>query len=103
MTGSLNWAISLGRFDIKYATSVLIRYNAAPREGHIKAMKQSFGYLKKFSKAKSMVDPTLPDHSVYVSNTYDNWSEFYPDAEEAIPLDIPEALSHCKNHHLGRC
>ena len=66
--------------------------NAAPREGHIKAMKQIFGYLKKFSKAKSIVDPTIPDHSVYVSSTYDNWNEFYPDAEEAIPPDIPKAL-----------
>ena len=92
MTGSLNWAISLGRFDIQYATSVLARYNAAPREGHIKAMKQIFGYLKKFSKAKSIVDPTLPNHGAYLSENYDNWKEFYPDAEEAIPPDIPKPV-----------
>jgi hypothetical protein len=28
------WIIVLGRFDIAYATSVMSRFNMAPREGH---------------------------------------------------------------------
>ena len=38
--GSCNWMITLGRFDIAYATSVLSRYNMAPRVGHLKAVQR---------------------------------------------------------------
>ena len=34
--GSLNWIITLGRFDVNYATMSLARFNMAPREGHFK-------------------------------------------------------------------
>ena len=30
MIGSLNWLISLGRFDIQYCTTTLARYNNEP-------------------------------------------------------------------------
>ena len=35
MVGSLNWTITIGRFDIQYAVTTLARYSHAPREGHI--------------------------------------------------------------------
>ena len=35
MIGSLNWAITLGRFDVQHATSTMARYSMAPREGHV--------------------------------------------------------------------
>ena len=92
MIGSLNWAISLGRFDIQYAVSTLVRYNAMPRQGHVSAVKRIFGYLKKFPKAKSLVDPMLPDHSTFKPTYHSQWKEIYPDVEEAIPHDMPEPL-----------
>ena len=30
MIGSLNWLISLGRFDVQYCTTTLARYNNGP-------------------------------------------------------------------------
>jgi hypothetical protein len=42
LNGSANWIITLGRFDIAYATSALARYSMAPREGHFKAMQKIF-------------------------------------------------------------
>ena len=56
LIGSANWAIMLGCFDVQYATQVLSQYSMAPREGHLSAMKQVFGYLKKFPKGKIVVD-----------------------------------------------
>ncbi len=34
MIGSANWILTLGRFDIAYTLSTLLRYSMACREGH---------------------------------------------------------------------
>ena len=90
LIGSANWMITLGRFDINYATNALSRYSMAPREGHLSAMLRVFGYLKKYFRSKILIDTSYPDHSQYPEVEY-NWQEFYPDAEEDIPPDSPEA------------
>ena len=61
----------------------------APREGHLHAMKRVFGYLKKFPKGKIVVDSGYRDNSAFKINEYQNWKEFYPDAEEELPDDMP--------------
>ena len=38
MIGSAMWAVTLGRYDIQYATISLACYNQAPRRGHYKAI-----------------------------------------------------------------
>ena len=43
--GSLNWILTLGCFDIAYALLSMARYNMAPREGHMEAVKRILGYL----------------------------------------------------------
>jgi hypothetical protein len=43
--GCFIWIIVLGRFDIAYATSAMIRFNMLPREGHLKAVKRILSYL----------------------------------------------------------
>jgi len=88
--GSLQWAISLGRCDIQYATTSLARYGMAPREGHLQAAFRVLGYLAKFKKAKVIIDPFKPDHSEFLQKGQVTWQEFYPDATEEIPDDAPE-------------
>ena len=89
--GSLNWAITLGRFDIQYATSMMARFNCAPRLGHMKGVVRIVGYLKKVAnlKPRLLVNPSLPMHEKYPSQDHGTWEEFYPDAIEEIPPDIP--------------
>ena len=58
--GSLNWVLTLGRFDIAYALSTLSRYNMAPREGHLEALKRVLGYLGHRSEGKIVIDPGTP-------------------------------------------
>ena len=55
MIGSLNWLISLGRFDVQYCTTTLARYNNGPREGHLKAVLRVLGYVKKFIKGSFLL------------------------------------------------
>ena len=35
LIGSANWCVTLGRYDIAYATSTLAQYSIAPRTGHL--------------------------------------------------------------------
>jgi hypothetical protein len=79
--GCCIWIIVLGRFDIEYAM--------LPGEGHLKAVKRILSYLKTFPKGRAIIDTSYPDHSVYPVEDHSNWLEFYPDASDKIPKDLP--------------
>ena len=87
LIGCANWIVILGRFDVMYATVTMARFLQVPREGHLKAVLRVFGYLKGYAKAKITVDPTVP--RIQGEVTQHNWSEFYPDATEELPPDMP--------------
>ena len=87
--GSLNWLITLGRFDVHYATNALSRFGMAPREGHMKAAIKVLSYLKTFPKGRILFDTSYPQHhSIDIDDA--DWIEWYPDAEEELPPDMPE-------------
>ena len=85
LIGCANWLVTLGRFDIAYAVNALSRFSMAPRLNHLSAIIRVFGYLKKWEKGAIMIDPKYPDHSQFNITEYEQWKEFYPDAEEMIP------------------
>jgi hypothetical protein len=87
--GCCIWIIILGRFNIAYATSAISRFNMLPREGHLKAVKRILSCLKLFPKGRVIIVTSYPDHSVYPVEYHSNWMEFYPDAGEEIPKDLP--------------
>jgi hypothetical protein len=87
--GCCIWIIVLGRFDMAYATSAMSRFHILPREGHLKPVKRILSYLKTFPKRRVIIDTSYPDHSVYPVEDHSNWMEFYPDASEVIPNDLP--------------
>jgi hypothetical protein len=60
-----------------------------PREGHLKAVKKILSYLKTFLMGRLIIDTSYPDHSVYPVEYNSNWVDFYPDAGEEIPKDVP--------------
>jgi hypothetical protein len=47
----IQWAVSLGRFDIQTATMTMSHFRSAPRQGHMDRLKCIYGYLEKFSIA----------------------------------------------------
>ena len=90
LLGSANWIITLGRFDIAYAVNTLSRYTMAPREGHLEALKKVFGYLRMKHKGRILIDTSIPPVRETVdTGTLQEWSEFYPDAVENKPSDMP--------------
>ena len=56
LTGSLNWAVTIGCIDIMFAATTMARYNHAPRAGHLKVMLRFFGYLKCYFKGEIRFD-----------------------------------------------
>jgi len=87
LIGCLNWIVTLGRFDVQYATSTLARYSTCPKEGHLKAALRVFGYLKAYIKARIDVDVSIPE--IQGEAIEHDWVEFYQGVEEEIPLDMP--------------
>jgi hypothetical protein len=81
MIGTLNWIITLGRFDIAYATMALSRYSMAPRQGHLKAVRRIFGYLHMCPKGRILIDNgQAPIRNEAMVTRGQDWNEFYPDA-----------------------
>ena len=94
MIGSAVWAITLGRYDIQYATISLARYSHAPREGHYKAAVRVIGYLKHYCKARILIDPRpfeLPPE-IEMPDVQSTWFQHYPDAYEELPTNSPEPV-----------
>ena len=91
LIGSANWVVTLGRFDIAFATATLARYCMAPRIGHYEAAQRIFGYLKNFNKGQLFIDPSKNvQRQLGEKRSMESWEEFYPDAEEDIPPNMPE-------------
>ena len=47
MKGQLQWAITLGRYDILAHVMSKSRYRLAPKIGHLEKLKRLYGYLAK--------------------------------------------------------
>ena len=93
LIGVLRWACELGRVDILLETALLSQHLAMPRMGHLDQVYHVFGYLKHNPKRKIAFDPTHPDISEKLFTEYE-WFDFYRDAREAIPGDMPKPLGN---------
>jgi hypothetical protein len=65
-------------------------YIVLPREGHLQQVFHLFAYLKHHKHSRMVFDDTEPIFDETAFRVCD-WTEFYPDAEEAIPHNAPEA------------
>jgi hypothetical protein len=87
----LQWAVSLGRFDITTAVMTLSSFRALPREGHLKRAKRVVSYLYWFSRAKIRFRTHEPDLSSIPIPEYE-WEGVYGKVKEEVPLDAPKPL-----------
>jgi len=93
LIGALRWACELGRIDVLYEVAILSKYLAMPREGHLEEVLHIIGYIKQHKKMRLMFDSGYPKVDEKWFKEYD-WYEFYRDAKEAIPPNMPEARGH---------
>ena len=90
LIGVLRWICEIGRIDILMPVSILSRYLVSARKGHLEQVFHIFAYLKHHPRSTMVFDDTVPSYRGERFVKCD-WSEFYPDAMEAIPDNMPEA------------
>ena len=93
LVGVLRWAVEIGRVDILLEVSMMSSHLALPREGHLEQVIHMFGYLKAHKKFRLLFDSDHPQISLNRFKSYD-WFDFYRDAKEAIPSNMPEPRGH---------
>ena len=86
---TVRWMIELGRIDIITKVSLLSSHVALPREGHLDAVMHAMAHVGQRNNSRLVYDPMYSeiDHSVFMKC---DWSEFYRDTKNAIPVNIPE-------------
>ena len=89
LIGILRWAVELGRIDIHTQVAMLSSYLVQPRVGHLDAVFRIFAYLKAHDRSKLVFDASSPDIDER-RFTKCSWTDFYRDAKEAIPPNMPE-------------
>ena len=89
LIGALQWAITLGRFDIATAVMTMSSFRVAPRQGHLERVKRICGYLTKFQSAAIWVRTEVPDYSDLPYKEYSWERTVYGKVREVIPDDLP--------------
>jgi hypothetical protein len=93
LIGILGWAIELGCIDIYIDVSLLSSHLAQPRIGHLEQVFHIFSYLKHHLNWHLVFDPNYVTWDQASFQEFD-WTEFYHDAKESIPLNAPKPRGH---------
>ncbi len=83
--------VEFGCIDIATEVSLLFSHLAYPREGHLKTALHMMSYLSHKHNERLIIDPTYPKIDMGKFPQF-NWTKFYGDVEEAIPVGMPEPL-----------
>ena len=92
LIGALQWAVTLGRFDIMTAVMTLSSFRVSPRQGHMDRVKRIYGYLSKMCHATIPIRTGLPDYSDLPDPDYDWTHSVYGNVKEDSPDDAPTPL-----------
>jgi hypothetical protein len=101
LIGILRWAIELGQIDIITEVSCLSQHLCAPRVGHLDAAYRIFRYLQRCidkNPGRIAFDPQISggkdDLQSCSTEMLEQWREFYPDAREHVPKNMPEPMGN---------
>jgi hypothetical protein len=92
LIGQLQWAISLGRFNIAVAIMAMSAFRSAPRKGHLDRVKRICGYISKVRHLAIRIRTEEPDYSD-IPRTENDWEfSVYRGAKGELLKDAPEPL-----------
>jgi hypothetical protein len=92
MIGSLQWIVTIGRFNINTAVITMSRFHIAPRIGHLERLQRIYGYLSKMRFASIRVRTEGPNDSDILDHQYDWTYTVYGNTKKVLPKDAPEPL-----------
>ena len=78
----MQWAISIGHFDISTAIMTMSGFRAQPCHGHLDHVKHIYGYLFKMKDAKIVVHTEEMDYAEIPVNEYEWSHSVYGDVKE---------------------
>ena len=90
LIGALQWAITLGRFDLLPAVVSLGSFRVAPREGHMERVKRVYGYLRSQPEGAIRFRTLIPKHEERYKIPDTSWiNSVYGPCHEELPHDMP--------------
>ena len=92
LIGVLQWAITLGRFDIATAVMTMSGFRVGPTEGHLERVRRICGYLSTMNPGFLRICTDEPDYSDLPDKRYKWERSVYGEVKEQIPEDIPKPL-----------
>ena len=91
MVGAMQWAVTLGRIDIAYATMVMSRFRVEPRIGHMERLKYLYGYLRRHPDAKIRFRTGYPENEKLFTTPEADWMHsVYGEREDDSFKGLPE-------------
>ena len=90
MIGQLQWAITLGRYDILAHVMSMSRFSLVPKIGHLERWKRLHKYLAKTKHFAIRYRTKAPDYSPLPKQEYEWTRTVYGNVKESIPKNIPK-------------
>ena len=91
LIGTLQWLVTLGRFDIHLSVASMSSFRSAPRQGHLDRLKRIYGYVKRNPDGAIRFRVNIPDHESQGVPVRQDWSStVYGNTKEELPPDMPE-------------
>jgi hypothetical protein len=91
LIGALQWAVTLGRFDILVGVTTMTSFRDAPRQGHLERLQRMFGYLKLQPDGAIQLRTGVPDHeSRDTPQTYSWINSVYGPNK----VELPDNMTH---------
>jgi hypothetical protein len=92
MIGSLQWIVTIRRFDKHTVVVTMLGFCIVPRIGHLNRLQHIYGYLSKKRFASIRVRAKEPEFSDISGPEYDWTYTVYGKAKEVLTKDAPEPL-----------
>ena len=92
LIGTLQWAVSIGRFNIATAVMTMSKFRSAPKSGHLSRVRRIVGYLTKMKHGVVRFRVGKPDLSSLDDIEYGWERTIYRKVSEIIPPDCPKPL-----------
>ena len=101
LTGQLQWAVTLGRWDIQTAVMTMSSFWGAARMGHVERPRHICGHLAKFPHLKIGFRSDAPDMTSFDNSKDQDWARTacHEDPEDDAPEQSGEEL--VLTHHFN--
>ena len=92
MIKKLQWAVTIGRFDVHAAVMMMYLLCIASKQGHLACLKRIYGNLRANPDGHLRFKTRSPDYSHLKRDDHDWINTVYVNVKEVVPEDIPKPV-----------